>query len=137
MAGGDSGRPSVFPTLLYADARAAIRQLTEAFGFTEVNVYEGEGGRIAHAELAQGNGMVMLGSKGTGGVFDQVMKDAGPSGVYIVVDDVDAHHQRAKEHGAEILMPPTDQDYGSRDYMARDAEGNVWSFGTYAPRPKP
>jgi uncharacterized glyoxalase superfamily protein PhnB len=37
------------------------------------------------------------------------------------------------EHGAEILMPPTDQEYGSRDYMARDAEGNVWSFGTYAP----
>ena len=30
-------------------------------------------------------------------------------------------------------MPPTDQDYGSRDYMARDTEGNVWSFGTYAP----
>jgi uncharacterized glyoxalase superfamily protein PhnB len=40
-------------------------------------------------------------------------------------------------HGAhrrvEILMPPTDQEYGSRDYTARDAEGNVWSFGTYAP----
>lgn len=30
-------------------------------------------------------------------------------------------------------MPPTDQSYGSRDYMARDGEGNVWSFGTYAP----
>jgi uncharacterized glyoxalase superfamily protein PhnB len=53
--------------------------------------------------------------------------------VYIVVDDIDAHHRRAVEHGAEILMPPTDQDYGSRDYMARDAEGNIWSFGTYAP----
>ena len=61
------------------------------------------------------------------------MKDAGPTGVYVVVDDVDAHHRRAVEHGAEILMPPTDQDYGSRDYMARDVEGNVWSFGTYAP----
>ncbi|THA80732.1 glyoxalase, partial [Streptomyces sp. A0592] len=29
---------------------------------------------------------------------------------------------------------PTDQDYGSRDYMARDGEGNIWSFGTYAPQ---
>ncbi|WP_328746097.1 VOC family protein [Streptomyces sp. NBC_00285] len=133
MAGSSSGRPSIYPTLRYADARAAIRQLTEAFGFTELAVYEGEDGLVAHAELVQGNGAVMLGSKGTSSAYDKVMKDAGPSGVYVVVDDVDAHHRRAVEHGAEILMPPTDQDYGSRDYMARDAEGNVWSFGTYAP----
>ncbi|MEU6126753.1 VOC family protein [Streptomyces sp. NPDC047123] len=133
MAGDDGGRPSIYPTLLYADAKAAIRQLTEAFGFTEVSVYEGEDGRVMHAELAQGNGAVMLGSKGTGSAFDEAMKGAGPCGVYVVVDDVDAHHRRAREHGAEILLPPTDQDYGSRDYMARDAEGHVWSFGTYAP----
>ncbi|WP_416983025.1 VOC family protein [Streptomyces sp. T028] len=131
-----SGRPSIYPTLVYADAKAAIRQLTEAFGFTELSVYEGvvDGvGVVMHAELVQGNGAVMLGSKGSGGVFDTAMKDAGPCGVYVVVDDVDAHHRRAVEHGADVLMPPTDQDYGSRDYMARDLEGNIWSFGTYAP----
>ncbi|MFD5628026.1 MULTISPECIES: VOC family protein [unclassified Streptomyces] len=133
MAAIDSGRPSICPTLLYADAKAAIRQLTEAFGFTELSVYEGEDGAVMHAELTQGNGAVMLGSKGRGGVFDNAMKGAGPVGVYVVVDDVDTHHQQAVDHGAEILMPPTDQDYGSRDYMARDIEGNVWSFGTYAP----
>ncbi|SMF81947.1 VOC family protein [Streptomyces sp. Amel2xC10] len=133
MTGTQGARPGICPTLLYADAKAAIRQLTEAFGFTELSVYEGEDGAVLHAELAQGNGVVMLGSKGRGGVFDAAMKDAGPAGVYVVVDDVDAHHRRAVEQGAEILMPPTDQDYGSRDYMARDAEGNIWSFGTYAP----
>lgn len=133
MAGTGGGRPSIVPTLLYRDAKAAIRQLTQALGFREVSVYEGEDGTVMHAELAQGNGMIMLGSKGRGGTFDTVMKDAGPSAAYIVVDDVDAHHQRAVEQGAEILMPPTDQDYGSRDYMARDHEGNIWSFGTYAP----
>ena len=133
MAGTGGGRPSVFPTLLYADAKAAVRQLTEAFGFTELSVYEGEDGTVMHAELAQGNGAVMLGSRGRGGVFDTAMKNAGPAGVYIVVDDVDAHHRRAVERGAEILMPPTDQDHGSRDYLARDLEGNVWGFGTYAP----
>jgi uncharacterized glyoxalase superfamily protein PhnB len=133
MAGTSGGRPSIFPTLLYADAKAAIKQLTEAFGFTELAVYEGEDGTVAHAELMQGNGAVMLGTKGTGSAFDKVMKDAGTTGVYVVVDDVDAHHRRAVEQGAEILMPPTDQEYGSRDYMARDVEGNVWSFGTYAP----
>ncbi|MFE2067500.1 VOC family protein [Streptomyces sp. NPDC059467] len=133
MAGTTGGRPSIYPSLLYADAKAAIRQLTEAFGFTELSVYEGEDGRVLHAELVQGNGAIMLGSSGRGGRFDAAMEGAGPTGVYIVVDDVDAHHQRAVDHGAEILMPPTDQDYGSRDYMARDVEGNVWSFGTYAP----
>lgn len=133
MASTDGARPTIVPTLLYADAKAAIRQLTEAFGFRDLAVYEGEDGVVTHAELAQGNGMVMLGSKGRGGAFDTAMKDAGPAAAYIVVDDVDAHHRRAVEHGAEILMPPTDQDYGSRDYMARDLEGNIWSFGTYAP----
>ncbi|MFE3634134.1 VOC family protein [Streptomyces sp. NPDC059168] len=130
---GTGGRPSVFPTLLYTDAKAALRQLTEAFGFTELSVYEAQDGTVMHAELVQGEGAVMLGSKGRGGLFDAAMRGAGPAGVYVVVDDVDAHHRRAVAHGAEILMPPTDQDYGSRDYMARDAEGNVWSFGTYAP----
>ncbi|MET9443244.1 VOC family protein [Streptomyces sp. NPDC006610] len=136
MAEVNGGRPSVYPTLLYADAKAAIRQLTEALGFTELSVYEGPDGTVLHAELAQGNGAVMIGSKGGGGIFDAAMKGAGPAGVYVVVDDVDAHHQRAVDHGVAILMPPTDQDYGSRDYMARDAEGNVWSFGTYAPQPQ-
>ncbi|WP_330329752.1 VOC family protein [Streptomyces sp. NBC_00536] len=129
-----AGVPTIFPTLLYRDAQAAIKQLTEAFGFTQAAVYEGEDGAVMHAELAYGNGMVMLGSKGRGGVFDSAMAEAGPSGVYIVVEDVDAHHRRAVEHGVEVLMPPTDQDYGSRDYMARDGEGNIWSFGTYAPQ---
>ncbi|MEU9733601.1 VOC family protein [Streptomyces sp. NPDC048002] len=133
MAGTDSGRPSIYPTVLYADARAALKQLTEGLGFTELTVYEGEDGAVFHAELTQGNGAIMVGSKGRGGVFDTAMKGAGPVGVYVVVDDVDDHHRRAVEHGVEILMPPTDQDYGSRDYMARDAEGNIWSFGTYTP----
>jgi uncharacterized glyoxalase superfamily protein PhnB len=132
MAGTSSG-PSIFPTVLYRDAKAAIRQLTEGLGFTELSLYESEDGTVMHAELVQGNGAVMIGSKGRGGVFDGAMKGAGPAGVYVVVDDVDAHHRRAVDHGVEILMPPTDQDYGSRDYMARDAEGNIWSFGTYAP----
>ncbi|MEE1818979.1 VOC family protein [Streptomyces sp. NPDC090082] len=128
-----AGTPDICPTLRYQDAKAAIRQLTEGFGFSEHAVYEGEDGRVMHAELACGNGMVMLGSKGSGTAFDRLMADGGPASVYVRVDDVDEHHARAVAHGIEIVMPPTDQEYGSRDYTARDAEGNVWSFGTYAP----
>ncbi|OII59489.1 MULTISPECIES: VOC family protein [unclassified Streptomyces] len=125
--------PSMYPTVLYEDAKAAVETLTEAFGFTRRSLYEDEGGRVVHAELSYGNGTVMLGSRGGDGAFAKAMEGAGPTGVYVVVQDVDAHHARAVRHGVEILMPPTDQDYGSRDYMARDAEGNVWSFGTYTP----
>ncbi len=133
MAGTATGRPTPYPTLLYRDAQAAIAQLTTAFGFTRQAVYEEDGGVVLHAELAYGNGTVMLGSRRTEGAFARAMADAGPAGIYVVVEDTDAHHARAREHGAEILMPPTDQAHGSRDYMARDIEGNVWSFGTYAP----
>ncbi|MFE7548944.1 VOC family protein [Streptomyces gardneri] len=125
--------PHICPTLTYEDAKGAIKLLTEGFGFTARAVYEAEDGLVAHAELAYGNGMVMLGSRGTGSEFDKLMGRAGPVGVFVHVDDVDEHHARAVAHGAEIVMPPTDQEYGSRDYMARDAEGNIWSFGTYTP----
>ncbi|MFJ7127260.1 VOC family protein [Streptomyces sp. NPDC098101] len=128
-----TGAPHICPTLLYEDAKAAIELLTEGFGFTATGVYEGEDGRVAHAELSFGNGVVMLGSKGTGSAFDKAMAGAGPAGVFVRVDDVDEHHARAVAHGVEVLTPPADQEYGARDYMARDAEGNVWSFGTYAP----
>ncbi|MBT2442351.1 VOC family protein [Streptomyces sp. ISL-36] len=128
-----AGAPHICPTLRYDDAKAAIKLLTEAFGFTGTAVYEGEDGLVLHAELSYGNGMVMLGSKGTGSEFDKLMAGAGPVGVFVHVDDVDEHHARAAQHGVEIVMPPTDQDYGSREYMARDTEGNIWSFGTYTP----
>ena len=59
--------------------------------------------------------------------------DTGPAVVYISLDEVDSMHERAVAAGAEILMAPADQDYGSRDFVARDGEGNVWCFGTYQP----
>lgn len=67
MAGAPAGVPTIYPTILYDDAKAAIRTLTEGLGFTEEAVYEGENGTVLHAELSCGNGRVMLGSKGRGG----------------------------------------------------------------------
>lgn len=43
---------AVIPCLRYADPKAAIRFLTEAFGFVETMVVEGPDGGIIHAELA-------------------------------------------------------------------------------------
>ncbi len=49
------------------------------------------------------------------------------------VQDIDAHYARACVAGAEIVYPLRQTDYGSREYAARDLEGNLWSFGTYQP----
>jgi uncharacterized glyoxalase superfamily protein PhnB len=52
-------------------------------------------------------------------------------------DDTDALYARAKAAGAEIIRAPFDTEYGSRDFAARDPEGNLWSFGTYRGEPRP
>ncbi|MDJ1138336.1 VOC family protein [Streptomyces iconiensis] len=119
----------LYPALTYRDARAAIAFLEKAFGFEATQVHEGEGGDIAHAELRLGDGTVMLGTAKDSGP----MGSLGPACVYVVVEDIDAHHERAAAAGAEIVSGPTDMDYGSRDYAAKDPEGNLWSFGTYRP----
>ena len=48
--------------------------------------------------------------------------------VSVLVDDVDAHHERSVSHGAEIVYAPVDQPYGYREYSARDRDGHLWSF---------
>ena len=119
-----------YPVLRYRDARAAIDWLEEAFGLERRMVADGPGGAVAHAELAYGDSMVMLGTDRPG---DRYGSHAGQGWMYVVVNDADAHHAQAKAAGAEIVSELTDQDYGSRDYSARDFEGNLWSFGTYRP----
>jgi uncharacterized glyoxalase superfamily protein PhnB len=119
---------TIIPALRYPDARAAIDFLVAAFGFTEHAVH-GDDGIIAHAELRLGDAWLMLGDTRAGSAdFPH-----GPTTIYVVVDDPDAHHDRAVAAGAEIVRELVDQDYGSREYAAKDPAGNVWSFGTYLP----
>ena len=121
--------PTIFPSLRYDDAQAAIEFLVRAFGAERHAVYASDDGSVQHAELRLGNGIVMLGSvrpdapatRGRGG------------GIYVVVEDADAHAARTREAGAEIVRDLHDTEYGSRDYSAHDSEGNAWNFGTYQP----
>lgn len=50
--------------------------------------------------------------------------------MYTVVEDIDAHYQRAARAGAQLLGSPHGGGDGFRGYSARDLEGNLWSFGT-------
>jgi uncharacterized glyoxalase superfamily protein PhnB len=122
---------SIYPVLKYSDAHAAIDFLERAFGFQRHAVHENEEGAVVHAELRFGDQVAMVSSAGAGDpVFDQ---GVGRTTVYVAVDEVDSLHDTAAAAGAEIVMPPTEQDYGSRDFSARDPEGNIWAFGTYRP----
>lgn len=142
MTSDQSNAPNVYPALRYRDARAAIAWLGDAFGFAEVAVHVGEDGQIAHAELSLGQGIVMLGTAGEGmaSVGSPALTANGepdfsriPFSIYVAVDDVDRHHERARAAGAIVVRDLQDTDYGSREYSALDLEGNVWSFGTYRP----
>ena len=125
----------IFPFLRYDDAPAAFEWLARAFGFEKQMLVPGPDGTIAHAQLRYGGSLIMIGS-----ARDDVMNLKSPAavggttqGIYVHVDDADAHHDRAIAAGAEIIMELEDTEFGSREYMARDLEGHLWSFGTYAP----
>jgi uncharacterized glyoxalase superfamily protein PhnB len=130
----DDGAPNVFPVLKYRDAPAALEWLSEAFGFRKIFATPGPDGTIAHAEMSFGPGVIMLGSAGANLERPEDWR-AAPQSVYVAVEEVDAHHDRAKAAGAEITRGLEDLDYGSREYSARDLEGHHWHFGTYRPSP--
>ena len=122
--------PTLYPSLRYNDAPAAIDFLERAYGFQRRQVIENPDGTIAHAELGFGPSILMIGSEREDPLRGP---QAGRGWLYVAVDDVDAACDRARAGGAEIVHEPFETDYGSRDFTARDPEGNVWSFGTYRP----
>lgn len=124
--------PNVWPSLRARDAHALIDFLVTAFGFEQVVAYESDG-MIMHAELAwPPGGGIMLGQARDDGWKQQ----PGTFGAYVVCDDADALCERIRAAGGEIELEPYDTDYGSREFEARDPEGNMWSFGTYRGHPR-
>jgi uncharacterized glyoxalase superfamily protein PhnB len=86
--------------------------------------------------MSFGTGVIMLGPARTAtNVREPDDAVAARRGIYVAVDDADAHYERAKAAGAEITRELEDTDYDSREYSARDPEGYHWSFGTYRPGP--
>ena len=58
---------------------------------------------------------------------------AATQSIYLVVSDADIVYERAKNAGAEILIPVKDEEYGGRSFSCRDLEGHLWTIGTYDP----
>jgi uncharacterized glyoxalase superfamily protein PhnB len=113
---------TVVPVLIVPDVRAAVEWLTAAFGFEE-RLQIGESHR---SQLRVGEGAVIVAD---------VRHDRQPPrpgevthSVLVRVEDARAHCERARAHGARILMEPTDFEYGERQYAAEDPAGHRWTF---------
>jgi uncharacterized glyoxalase superfamily protein PhnB len=125
---------AVIPVLVYKDIEAAHDFLVRAFGFTPGGLHRDDDGRVVHGEVGAGGRPIWLHA-----VVSELQM--GPpsaatvaySGLVVRVPDVDAHFARAQAEGALIIREPSDQEYGQREYEARDPEGHRWWFATVLP----
>ncbi len=105
---------TVIPVLAYEDVGAAVEWLCGTFGFTE----RWRAGSH-RAQLAVGDGAVALTER---------RGEGRPAEVMVRIDDVDGHHERAQQRGAQIVQAPADYPYGERQYTVEDLGGNRWTF---------
>ena len=101
------------------------------FGFTSGGIHRNAEGKPIHAEVCAGDLVIWL---------HRVVAElnlasprslpAASSGLVVYVEDVDAHCERARAHGAHLESEPKDMPYGQREYAARDLEGHRWWFAT-------
>jgi uncharacterized glyoxalase superfamily protein PhnB len=130
----------IFPMVAYEDTAAAIDWLTRAFGFEERGRrYVMEDGTIGHAELELAGEVVMLATPNREYQSPKAHRESCEAaarwldnpwvidGLLVEVDDLDAHHARAVEAGANVIRPLEDGPAG-RLYTAEDLEGHRWMF---------
>lgn len=130
------------PFLGYEDAAAAIDWLSAAFGANEREEARSTDarGRVLHAELDL-EGSTIFVSTPEGYVGSRTHRETCETerrmhenpwvidGLWIEVDDVDAHHARAEAGGATIIRGLDEPGIGYRIYTAEDLEGHRWMFG--------
>jgi uncharacterized glyoxalase superfamily protein PhnB len=125
---------TITPFLVYREPGAALAWLERAFGLELVRSSKDGNGGLEHAELALGSAIVMVTACGAERHLIALDDGGGAcAGVHVHVDDVEARFERARAAGADIVLELQDTDYDAREFVARDPEGDLWSFGTYVP----
>lgn len=122
--------PSVSSALCYVNPRAAIDFLRDAFGFELDMLIEDENGNLAHSQMTHGDGRIMVGNEWSADhKSPQSIGRKCTQTVHLhLTENIDAHCEKARKAGAEILAEPETQFYGDRTYRARDPEGHIWTF---------
>lgn len=111
----------------YEDLDRARAFFIDALGFDEEHEVRGEDGQLTRSHVRLGDTVIMIDWPGSHSVMSPRAVGGVTHLIVITVDDVDAHHKRAAEAGAQILMAPADRPWG-RDYEVVDPEGYVFSF---------
>lgn len=124
--------PTVWPSVSFTDVDAGIALLTEGLGFEITALYRDAAGVVEHAEARwPDGGGIMFGSRDR----DSGWAKLGAQGVYIAAAEaatIDKAWERLRERpGVTVVQPLEDTDYGSHGFGVQDAEGNLWSLGTY------
>jgi uncharacterized glyoxalase superfamily protein PhnB len=132
--------------LAYENASAAIDWLSRAFGFAEDRQqrHTEADGTVTHAELERDGARIMLATPNREYRAPKRHREECEAaarwldnpwvidGVFVEVDDLDAHHAQAVAAGAAILREPSEPGVGFRIYSAEDVEGHRWMFGQRA-----
>ena len=116
-------RSTVIPVLVYPNVRQAVAWLSAAFGFAE-RTRIGESHR-AQMSIGEDGAMIVADVRGEQqppqeGIVTHVMK--------VRVENVEAWYERARAHGARVLEPPIDREYGERECTVEDLAGHRWQF---------
>jgi uncharacterized glyoxalase superfamily protein PhnB len=121
--------PTVWLTLQATDAPALIDYYVRTFGFIVAARY-GDADIVDHAQLnwPEGSGGIMLGGHRPG---VDCSRKPGMAGAYVVTTDPDTLYERVLARKVDIVRPLAQTDYGAREFMVRDPQGNQWSFGDY------
>lgn len=125
-----AGFPRVVPHLIYDDVDAALAWLTDVAGFRErMHAHHGEAdGTTSRAQIEIGDdGLITIGRPS---IHGQSPRYGVSSMLYVFVDDVSAHYERAVARGARIVTEPV-VHAGDRRYQASDPEGHQWTFAEH------
>ena len=119
-------RPAALPYLSVANAREAIAWYVEVFGASVVGeMYEMDDGRIGHAELAIGDGVLYLADEYPELGLKAPSPQSSSVSLMLQVADTDATLDRARERGAIVQREPY-ENYGSRSATIVDPSGHRW-----------
>lgn len=121
----------MIPALAFNGAAEAIEYYKKAFGATERMRMVDPSGKIAHAELNVGTGVIMLSEEHP--EYNKSPRTLGGAAVvlFFYVEDCDAVLAQAVTAGGKLLMPAKDQFYGDRSGRIEDPFGYTWVIGTH------
>jgi len=119
-------RPAALPYLSVANAREAIAWYVDTFGASVVGEpYEMDDGRIGHAELAIGDGVLYLADEYPELGLKAPSPQATSVSLMLHVGDTDATLERARDRGAQVPREPY-ENYGARNATIVDPFGHRW-----------